>query len=72
MRDTFTSAAHEARILPLDLKVRIHHPLASSDNLYEGYIWPSVEHFRDSVERVATFMRKKTEAEGKPALRSVG
>lgn len=74
LRDTFASAAHEARLHPLDLKVLMNHRLASSDDVTEGYIRPSVEHLRDCAERVAAFLRKKMGLgdEGRPNLRSVG
>ena len=74
LRDTFASAAHEARIHPLDLKVLMNHRLASSDDVTEGYIRPSVEHLRESIECVAEFLVGKMGLgeEGKPNLRSVG
>ena len=74
LRDTFASAAHEARIHPLDLKVLMNHRLASSDDVTEGYIRPSVDHLRESVEHLANFLLEKMGLgeEGKPELRSAG
>ena len=74
LRDTFASAAHEARVHPLDLKVLMNHRLSGSDDVTEGYIRPSVEHLRESTERVAAFLLKKMGLgeEGRPNLRSVG
>ena len=56
LRDTFASAAHEARIHPLDLKVLLNHALPATDDVTEGYIRPSVEHLRVSVESIARFL----------------
>ncbi len=57
LRDTFATAAHEAGVHPLDLKVLMNHALPAADDVTMGYIRPSVEHLRASVERVAGFLR---------------
>ena len=59
LRDTFASAAHEARVHPLDLKVLMNHSLPAGDDVTEGYIRPSIEHLRGCVEQIATFLREK-------------
>ncbi|MFT7481010.1 MAG: integrase, partial [Gammaproteobacteria bacterium] len=59
LRDTFASAAHEARIHPLDLKVLLNHALPATDDVTEGYIRPSVEHLRGCVGEVAQFLLKR-------------
>ena len=56
LRDTFASAAHEARIHPLDLKVLMNHALPSTGDVTAGYIRPSTEHLRGCVEEVAGFL----------------
>jgi integrase len=58
LRDTFATAGHEARLHPLDLKVLMNHALAGGD-VTEGYIRPSVEHLRESAERVAQFLASR-------------
>jgi integrase len=55
LRDTFASAAHEARLHPMDLKVLLNHSLPGGD-VTEGYIRPSIEHLRGCAERVAEFL----------------
>jgi integrase len=59
LRDTFATAAHEARVHPLDLKVLMNHALPAADDVTLGYIRPSVEHLRESAERVARFLEEK-------------
>lgn len=59
LRDTFASAAHEARIHPLDLKVLMNHALPAADDMTQGYIRPSVEHLRGCVEAIEAFLRGK-------------
>ena len=56
LRDTFASAAHEARVHPMDLKILMNHRLAGGDDVTEGYIRPSTEHLRRSVEKIAGFL----------------
>lgn len=63
LRDTFASAAHEARVHPLDLKVLMNHALPSSGDVTEGYIRPSVEHLRGAAERISMFLVDRTRAE---------
>ncbi len=58
LRDTFATAGHEARLHPLDLKVLMNHALPAGD-VTEGYIRPSVEHLRKSIEAVAQFLLSK-------------
>jgi integrase len=55
LRDTFATAGHEARLHPLDLKILMNHTLPAGD-VTEGYIRPSVEHLRESAERIAAFL----------------
>lgn len=59
LRDTFATAAHEARIHPLDLKVLMNHALPGEDDVTMGYIRPSIEHLRGCVEEVAGFLEGK-------------
>jgi integrase len=56
LRDTFATAAHEARVHPLDLKVLMNHALPSGDDVTLGYVRPSLEHLRGCVEAVAGFL----------------
>lgn len=56
LRDTFASAAHEARVHPLDLKVLMNHALPAADDVTQGYIRPSIEHLRGCVEQIAGFL----------------
>jgi len=46
LRDTFATAAHEARVHPLDLKILMNHALPAADDVTLGYIRPSIEHLR--------------------------
>lgn len=55
LRDTFASAAHEARVHPMDLKILMNHRLPSGD-VTEGYIRPSEEHLRTAVDAIAGFL----------------
>ncbi|HEX9708928.1 MAG TPA: tyrosine-type recombinase/integrase [Candidatus Thermoplasmatota archaeon] len=59
LRDTFASAAHEARVHPLDLKVLMNHALPGSGDVTMGYIRPSIEHLRGCVEAVAGFLGER-------------
>jgi hypothetical protein len=56
LRDTFASAAHEARVHPLDLKVLMNHALPETGDVTEGYIRPSLDHLRDTVKEIASFL----------------
>ncbi len=62
LRDTFASAAHEARVHPMDLKILMNHRLSGSDDVTEGYIRPSIEHLRGAAESVAQFLLGKMAA----------
>ena len=72
LRDTFATAGHEARLHPMDLKVLMNHTLPAGD-VTEGYIRPSVEHLRESAERIAEFLieraRRADSGEG-PSVRA--
>jgi integrase len=59
LRDTFATAAHEAGVHPLDLKVLLNHALPACDDVTQGYIRPSLEHLRGGVERVAEFLLER-------------
>lgn len=59
LRDTFATAAHAARIHPLDLKVLMNHRLPAGDDVTEGYIRPSVDHLRGCAEQIAAFLLAK-------------
>jgi integrase len=59
LRDTFATAGHEARLHPMDLKILMNHTLPAGD-VTEGYIRPSVEHLRESAERIAAFLIERT------------
>jgi integrase len=59
LRDTFASAAHEARVHPLDLKVLMNHSLPADGDVTEGYIRPSVEHLRGCAEKIAEFLKTR-------------
>ena len=58
LHDTFATAGHEAQIAPLDLKLLMNHILPKG-NVTEGYIRPSVEHLRDTVELVGVFLAER-------------
>ena len=66
LRDTFATAAHEARVHPLDLKVLMNHALPAADDVTMGYIRPSIEHLRESAERVAGFLEARMGGAGPP------
>lgn len=59
LRDTFASAAHEAGVHPLDLKVLLNHSLPGMGDVTMGYVRPSVEHLRGCVEAVAGFLLER-------------
>lgn len=61
MRDTWISAAHECGVPRLTIKACVNHALPTGDET-DGYIRPDVEHLRDAVERVATFLLGKAQA----------
>jgi hypothetical protein len=51
---------------PLDLKVLMNHALPAADDVTQGYIRPSVEHLRVSVEAIAAFLLGKMEQGRRP------
>ena len=59
LRDTFASAAHEAGVDPLSLKVLMNHVLPASGDVTQGYIWPSTVHLRTQAEKVAAFLQER-------------
>jgi integrase len=59
LRDTFATAAHEANVTELDLKLLMNHMLPRSGSVTQRYIRPSVEHLSACVERVAEFLSAK-------------
>lgn len=59
LRDTFATAAHEADVQWMDLKVLLNHVSPGTNNVTAGYIRPSVEHLRGCVDRVATFLLER-------------
>lgn len=56
LRDTFATAAHEAGVDPLSLKVLMNHALPSGGDVTEGYIRPGLDHLRGEIEKVAAFL----------------
>jgi len=76
LRDTFATAAHEADVQWMDLKVLLNHVLPGTNNVTAGYIRPSVEHLRGCVARVAVFLLERLGecgyAEPQSARSSVG
>jgi integrase len=67
LRDTFATAAHEAEVHPLDLKVLMNHSLPSMGDVTAGYIRPSIGHLRASVERVAEFLKRRMASPESPS-----
>ena len=61
LRDTFATAAREAGVGFLELKVLLNHATPSGD-VTAGYIKPSVEHLRTCTERIAAFLAERTGA----------
>ncbi len=57
-RDTFATAALEAGVDPLSLKILMNHTLPEGD-VTEGYIRPSVEHLRACQEKITAFLLDK-------------
>ena len=58
LRDTFATAAREAGVPMLELKLLMNHRLPNGD-VTEGYIRPDVEFLRGFVEQVAEFLEQK-------------
>lgn len=67
LRDTFATAAHEAAVPWIDLKVLLNHALPGTTNVTAGYIRPSVEHLRACVDRVASFLLERMREGRRPA-----
>ena len=61
LRDTFATAAHELGVHPFDLKTLLNHALPAADDVTQGYIRPSLEHLRRSVERVVAFLVERSD-----------
>ncbi|MCY2961804.1 MAG: integrase family protein [Planctomycetota bacterium] len=61
LRDTFATAAREASVEKLALKVLMNHklPKDGDGDVTDGYIRNSVEHLRVSVERVSAFLQER-------------
>ncbi len=62
LRDTFASAAHEAKVDWYDLKVLMNHALPANGDVTMGYIRVSVEHLREATEKIAGFLLEKMAA----------
>lgn len=61
LRDTFATAAYEAGLQPMAIKVLMNHVLPRGD-VTDGYIRPSQDHLRVQVERVAGFLLRMAKA----------
>jgi integrase len=59
LRDTYLTAAHEAKILPLDQKILVNHVLPSGGDDTEGYQRPSWEHVIEQQEIITAFLIRK-------------
>ena len=66
LRDTFVAACVESGVGMVAIKALVNHSLPNNpDDVTEGYYRPSVEHLRESVERVTAFLvRRMTRATG--------
>ena len=60
LRDTYATAAQEAGVGFLELKILLNHALQKGD-VTVGYIRPSLEHLRACQERITGFLRQKME-----------
>ncbi len=58
LRDTFASAANEAGVGLIEIKILMNHVLPEGD-VTEGYIRPSDEHLRKSQELVTAFLLQR-------------
>jgi integrase len=60
LRDTFATAAYQAGVRKLPLKVLMNHALAKGDDVTEDYIDPSdIDHLRVSAELIAAFLLER-------------
>ncbi len=57
-RDTYATAALEAGVDPLSLKILMNHTLPETD-VTEGYMRPSLEHLRRCQEKITAFLLDK-------------
>jgi integrase len=62
LRDTFASAAHEAKVDWYDLEVLMNHALPSSGDVTVGYVRVSIDHLREAAEKIASFLLEKMAA----------
>jgi integrase len=60
LRDTFATAAHEAGVSRLDLKLLMNHATTKGD-VTEGYQMPSTEHLRECAKRITAFLLERME-----------
>jgi integrase len=58
LRDTFATAAHEAGIASLDIKILMNHVLPQGD-VTEGYMRPTLDHLRMQQQKISEFLTKK-------------
>lgn len=58
LRDTFATAAHEAGIASLDIKILMNHVLPQGD-VTEGYMRPTLNHLREQQQRISHFLLGK-------------
>lgn len=58
LRDTFATAAHEAGIASLDIKILMNHALPQGD-VTEDYMRPTLDHLRAQQERISKFLLDK-------------
>lgn len=56
LRDTFSTAAHEAGVDWYDLKVLMNHALPSNGDVTMDYIRVSVDHLRGATEKISAFL----------------
>lgn len=63
LRDTFATAAHEAGVSLMDMKVLMNHSLPSGGDVTLGYVRPSLEHLRAAAEQVAAFLLQRMAGE---------
>ena len=62
--NTFASAAHEAGVNYIDLKLLLNHTLpASEQDVTQGYIRPSIQHLCEATTQIACFLAERIEKE---------